>query len=317
MPIFFRCACGTTLQSPDNSSGTQVRCQSCKVVLTVPSPAVAPVPVVPTATAMRAQWQEVPDQPARRRQASGTGGVAPARSRSGGSSSLWLIVGIAVAGILLLGCLGIGGIALYFFGFSSASPEAQLVGDWEIDPESAANNSVGIAMMPDMTISFNKDHTFRLSFVIQSEGKWNIVSRDGNRLQVKLVTRMFGMDQSDPPTVKITMLDRDHMQSDSNERSLQLQGHFRRVGTGPSRTARPAAPAGKGTARPGFVAGDPWKSSGGIDAKMEADCEVEWNGVRYPAKVIKKENDRWFIHYIGFQDNWDEWVGKDRIRFKK
>jgi hypothetical protein len=31
--------------------------------------------------------------------------------------------------------------------------------------------------------------------------------------------------------------------------------------------------------------------------------------------VVKKMDEKWFIHYLGFDESWDEWVGKDRIRF--
>jgi len=44
-------------------------------------------------------------------------------------------------------------------------------------------------------------------------------------------------------------------------------------------------------------------------------CEVEWKGSWFPATVIKKEKDRWHIHYVGYEKSWDEWVGKDRIKF--
>ena len=52
---------------------------------------------------------------------------------------------------------------------------------------------------------------------------------------------------------------------------------------------------------------------------MKADSEVEWQGQWFPAKVLKKEKDkdRWYIHYIGYEKSWDEWVGKERIKFKK
>ena len=52
-------------------------------------------------------------------------------------------------------------------------------------------------------------------------------------------------------------------------------------------------------------------------ARMEPDCTVEWRGSWYDAKVLQAEKDRWFIHYVDDDDSWDEWVGKDRIRFKK
>jgi hypothetical protein len=42
--------------------------------------------------------------------------------------------------------------------------------------------------------------------------------------------------------------------------------------------------------------------------------EVEWSGTWWPATVLKTDGERTYIHYDGFGDEWDEWVGKDRIR---
>ena len=52
-------------------------------------------------------------------------------------------------------------------------------------------------------------------------------------------------------------------------------------------------------------------------ARIKPDCKVEWQGAWYDAKVLKTEQDRWLIHYIDYDDSWDEWVGKDRIRLEK
>jgi hypothetical protein len=56
---------------------------------------------------------------------------------------------------------------------------------------------------------------------------------------------------------------------------------------------------------------------GGLDQGMKPDCQVLWGSTWFDAKILKKENDRWFIHYVGWGNNWDEWVGKERIRFNK
>jgi beta-lactamase regulating signal transducer with metallopeptidase domain len=48
----------------------------------------------------------------------------------------------------------------------------------------------------------------------------------------------------------------------------------------------------------------------------ESDCKVEWEGDWYDAKVLKKEGNSWYVHYIDDDDSYDEWVGKDRIRFE-
>ncbi len=54
-----------------------------------------------------------------------------------------------------------------------------------------------------------------------------------------------------------------------------------------------------------------------LDKGMVADCEVEWAGQWFEAKILKTEKDRWFIHYLGWAKKWDEWVTKERIRLKK
>ena len=50
--------------------------------------------------------------------------------------------------------------------------------------------------------------------------------------------------------------------------------------------------------------------------RVKPDCMVEWRGRWYDAKVLQAEKDRWLIHYVDDDDSWDEWVGKERIRFK-
>jgi len=52
-------------------------------------------------------------------------------------------------------------------------------------------------------------------------------------------------------------------------------------------------------------------------ARMKPDCTVEWRGNWYDAKVLKQEEGRWYIHYVNDDDSYDEWVGKDRIRFEQ
>jgi len=43
--------------------------------------------------------------------------------------------------------------------------------------------------------------------------------------------------------------------------------------------------------------------------------EVEWNGAWYPAVILKTEGEKYFIHYDGYENSWDEWVDIKRIRF--
>jgi hypothetical protein len=60
---------------------------------------------------------------------------------------------------------------------------------------------------------------------------------------------------------------------------------------------------------------EPGKALEALDVGIKPDCDVEWKGSWYPATVIKKEKDRWYIHYVGYEKSWDEWVDKDRIKF--
>src|SRR5205823_1257192 len=43
-------------------------------------------------------------------------------------------------------------------------------------------------------------------------------------------------------------------------------------------------------------------------------AEVEWHGTWWAAEVVKTNGERYYIHYTGWDNSWDEWVGPDRIR---
>ncbi|MFO1518832.1 MAG: Tudor-knot domain-containing protein [bacterium] len=43
---------------------------------------------------------------------------------------------------------------------------------------------------------------------------------------------------------------------------------------------------------------------------------VLWKGKWYPASVVRTQSNRWYIHYDGYGNNWDEWVGPARIKRK-
>lgn len=43
---------------------------------------------------------------------------------------------------------------------------------------------------------------------------------------------------------------------------------------------------------------------------------VEWGGKWWPAKVLKAQDDKWYIHYDGYGAEWDEWVGTSRVKLK-
>lgn len=44
-------------------------------------------------------------------------------------------------------------------------------------------------------------------------------------------------------------------------------------------------------------------------------CEVEWHGTWFPAEVLKENEGKFYIKYDNYGDTWNEWVGKERIRF--
>ncbi|MBW2455139.1 MAG: caspase family protein [Deltaproteobacteria bacterium] len=46
----------------------------------------------------------------------------------------------------------------------------------------------------------------------------------------------------------------------------------------------------------------------------DAAVMVEWRGDWWPAQVLERKGNRYLIHYDGYEANWDEWVGPDRIR---
>lgn len=41
---------------------------------------------------------------------------------------------------------------------------------------------------------------------------------------------------------------------------------------------------------------------------------VRWKNRWWPAQVLQVGPKRWFIHYDGYSNAWDEWVGPSRIR---
>jgi pentatricopeptide repeat protein len=43
--------------------------------------------------------------------------------------------------------------------------------------------------------------------------------------------------------------------------------------------------------------------------------EVEWEGEWWKAEVRDVRGSRYYVHYVGWEDEWDEWVGRDRVRF--
>jgi hypothetical protein len=48
--------------------------------------------------------------------------------------------------------------------------------------------------------------------------------------------------------------------------------------------------------------------------RQNHQAEVEWQGTWWAAEVVKVNGERYYIHYTGYNNSWDEWVGPDRIR---
>ncbi|HLJ12559.1 MAG TPA: BON domain-containing protein [Planctomycetaceae bacterium] len=44
--------------------------------------------------------------------------------------------------------------------------------------------------------------------------------------------------------------------------------------------------------------------------------KVEWQGTWYPAKILETNESEFLIRYDGYDNSWDEWITRDRIRFR-
>ncbi|MBU0504385.1 MAG: Tudor-knot domain-containing protein [bacterium] len=42
--------------------------------------------------------------------------------------------------------------------------------------------------------------------------------------------------------------------------------------------------------------------------------QVEWKGKWYPSTIKEVKDGKYLIHYTGWSDSWNEWVGTTRIR---
>src|SRR5262245_38034715 len=62
-----------------------------------------------------------------------------------------------------------------------------------------------------------------------------------------------------------------------------------------------------------YAAGELTASTG----RTEPDCEVEWQGAWCAAQVLQQKDGKFHIHDLGYEASWDEWVGRERIRFTK
>src|SRR5689334_13954289 len=118
MPIVWRCACGKKLKAADTAAGKRVACTRCSAPQVVPGPS-APVPKPPPLppplpAAVPADAEDDYDPPPR---------PAPRRRHRPPAGSGGLPIGLLVGlgAVLLVGCLGAGGAAVYYFGFRGGS----------------------------------------------------------------------------------------------------------------------------------------------------------------------------------------------------
>ncbi len=51
-----------------------------------------------------------------------------------------------------------------------------------------------------------------------------------------------------------------------------------------------------------------------VEPRVGQRIEVKYEGKWYKAKIIDVDSDQVQVHYVNFNDSWDEWVGPDRIR---
>ena len=58
----------------------------------------------------------------------------------------------------------------------------------------------------------------------------------------------------------------------------------------------------------------PKVSSGPSSYPVGTAVQVNWKNKWWPAHVIAVGKNSWKIHYDGYSNSWDEWVGPSRIR---
>jgi hypothetical protein len=56
------------------------------------------------------------------------------------------------------------------------------------------------------------------------------------------------------------------------------------------------------------------RSNGKTNASKNQRVEVEWQKNWWPAQILNIADNKTQVHYAGFGNEWDEWVGPDRIR---
>jgi len=62
----------------------------------------------------------------------------------------------------------------------------------------------------------------------------------------------------------------------------------------------------------GEKSGNEWRWSN--EYRPGANVEVSWHGQWYAARILEGESGRHLVHYVGYDDSWNEWVNDQRIR---
>ena len=57
-----------------------------------------------------------------------------------------------------------------------------------------------------------------------------------------------------------------------------------------------------------------WSTAGHAACKVGEKTQVLWKSSWYPATVKKVKGNECFVHYDGYDNKWDEWVGPDRMK---
>lgn len=50
--------------------------------------------------------------------------------------------------------------------------------------------------------------------------------------------------------------------------------------------------------------------------KVGDSIKVLWKSTWYDASIVAAKKNKYKIHYDGYNESWDEWVGKDRMKKK-
>lgn len=51
--------------------------------------------------------------------------------------------------------------------------------------------------------------------------------------------------------------------------------------------------------------------------ELGSKTDTEYHGEWYPSEIVKLQGDSFFIHYENYDNSWDEWVKKERLRFRQ